>query len=556
MRVGVTGFSVVVMTYGVVQIGLASLVGLDRAVEAPALPFGVALGALVVTTVGGAIFLGSRLSRSIRQATSAMRALSEGNFEGRLALAPIRELDELSASFNAMAAKLQASTERLVHQAYHDPLTGLPNRALFMSRLSAALRGASGPPGGVAVIFVDIDRFKVLNDTLGHSVGDTLLRVLSDRLLAVAGRGTVVARLGGDEFTLLVQSHSAEAHAVEIAERICQQLSRAFSIAGHELFVTASIGISVNEAGGAAITELLRRADVALYRAKSGGRARWELYHSSLDVVSVEQLDLDTALRRAVERQQLLLHYQPEVDLATGAITGTEALLRWDHPHRGILSPADFIALAEETGEIIHIGQWVLAEACRQAVSFSERAPRLPGGLVVSVNISPSEFRLPGLAGRVAGVLRDTGLPGRQLKLELTETVLMEDVPAAIETLNALRQLGVRLAIDDFGTGYSSLSYLQCFPVDTIKIDRSFVGAIGRDHRTEAIVTAIVDLGRALSMDATAEGIEHPAQLRFLRQTGCARGQGHYFAPPLAAAAFEQLLRESGARGGRLYEVA
>ncbi|MEX2081891.1 MAG: GGDEF domain-containing phosphodiesterase, partial [Dehalococcoidia bacterium] len=314
-----------------------------------------------------------------------------------------------------------------------------------------------------------------------------------------------------------------------------------FSVDNHELFASVSVGIAVSIPTDVTIADLLRRADVALYRSKADGKARFTLYHSGLDDVSIDRLDLDTALRRAVERGQLLLHYQPEIDLETGRVIGVEALLRWDHPHRGILSPIDFISLAEETGEIVNIGKWVLEESCRQAVILNAAAG--PGAdLVMAVNISAAEFREPDLVRRVEDILAETGLPAGNLKLEITESVLMDNLQAAMGVLGQLKLLGVRVAIDDFGTGYSSLSYLKQLPVDTLKIDQSFIADLGRDDRSPSIVGAIVRLGEGLKLEVTAEGIETAEQLDFVRRLGCGRGQGNYFSLPVDSETIVELL--------------
>lgn len=490
-----------------------------------------------------AMLLVRGLARPMRAQLAAMNLMAEGEMEIRLDTRhQIRELGTFASSFNRMAEAVQESTDTLVHRAFHDPLTGLPNRALFLSGFTRAL--ATGQRARrVAVMFMDVDRFKFLNDTLGHGVGDQLLSVLSQRLVGAA-EGQMVARLGGDEFTVLVQSTNAELTALRIADRITQAFARPFSLAGQELFVTTSIGIAVSGPQDRTSTELLRKADIALYRAKAEGRARYVLFQPGQDTVSAEQFDLDNALRRSVERNELLLHYQPLVDLRTGNIAAVEALLRWDHPHRGILSPATFISIAEETGEIIRIGQWVLEEACRQTVEFQRQRPHLP--LTVCVNISAAEFRQRGLVGRVKAVLDQSGLPPAQLKLELTESVLIEDIPATLETLGDLKALGVGLAIDDFGTGYSSLSYLQRLPVDTLKVDQSFIARLGVDPASGPVLRAIVEMGNALKMTVVAEGIENAWQWDFLSDIGCKLGQGHLFREAVDAEEFSTLVAAHG----------
>jgi len=442
----------------------------------------------------------------------------------------VNEILAVARSANAVARHFREANALLVHKAFHDPLTGLPNRALFMNRIQHALTAAAASRNDrVAVLFFDLDRFKVLNDTLGHVAGDQLLVMLSRRLTTLVKDSRMLARIAGDEFILLLQGRNVESETFAVAEQVANLLRRPLVIDGRELFVTASIGIAIAGDGEASGTELLRKADIALYRAKATGRARHVLYDPQIDMVSVDRIDLDTDLRRAVERRQLLLYYQPEVDLSTGAITGMEALLRWDHPHRGILSPSDFISLAEETGEIVNIGQWVLEEACRSAAGLNRRFAGDGGGFLMSLNLSGAEFWQEGLADSVRAALNRSGLDPRNLRLEITESVLMDHLPSAYHTLAELKNVGVKLAIDDFGTGYSSFSYLQRLPVDTLKIDQSFVRSLGRDERSLPIVGAIVQLGRALDMDVTAEGIETRWQLDCLREVGCGFGQGHYF---------------------------
>ncbi|MCO5201906.1 MAG: EAL domain-containing protein [Chloroflexi bacterium] len=478
------------------------------------------------------------VARPLRAAAAVIEAASDGELDGRLPPARLREIQAVAHAFNRMADSVQESTDSLVYRAFHDPLTGLPNRALFLSGFTRALAGARRA-NRVAVMFLDVDRFKYLNDSLGHGVGDQLLSAFSQRVVGAAD-GHMVARLGGDEFTVLVQSANAQGAALRIAERVMYALRRPFSLSGQEMFVTSSIGIAVSTEVDRTTTELLRKADIALYRAKAEGRSRFVLFTPELDAIPSEQFDLDNALRRSVERHELLLHYQPLIDLRTGDITGMEALLRWDHPHRGILSPATFISIAEETGEIIRIGQWVLEEACRRTVEFQRLRPDYP--LTVCVNISAAEFRQRDLPRRIARVLQATGLPPRQLKLELTESVLIQDIPSTLEMLGELRDLGVGLAIDDFGTGYSSLSYLQRLPVDTLKVDQSFIARLGVDATSGPVLRAIVEMGNALKMNVVAEGIENRWQWDFLADIGCRQGQGHFFTPPVEATDFGRLL--------------
>lgn len=496
---------------------------------------------LVLAGVGLAIFH-RKVARPLRHLARVIRGAAEGEFEGTAAPSPVAEIDAIASALNQMSGAIQESTDSLVHRAYHDPLTGLPNRALFLSGFTRALAGPQRT-NRVAVLFLDVDRFKYLNDTLGHGVGDQLLSVFSQRLVGAA-EGQMVARLGGDEFTVLIQSTNAQTTALRIAERIMHSLRRPFSLSGHEMFVTSSIGIAVSTSADRTSTELLRRADIALYRAKGEGRSRYVLFSPDLDAIPAEQFDLDNALRRSVERQELLLHFQPIVDLRSGDISGMEALLRWDHPHRGILSPATFISIAEETGEIVRIGQWVLEEACRRTVEFQRARPMYP--LTVCVNISAAEFRQRDLPRRIAKVLEQTGLPAKQLKLELTESFLIQDIPVTLEMLGELRELGVGLAIDDFGTGYSSLSYLQRLPIDTLKVDQSFIARLGVDATSGPVLRAIVEMGNALKMNVVAEGIENSWQWDFLYGIGCKQGQGHLFKAAVDAAEFARLVAAHG----------
>ncbi|MCL6644036.1 MAG: EAL domain-containing protein [Dehalococcoidia bacterium] len=479
--------------------------------------------------------------RAVRRPLAAIRyALQQartGDLDVQMPGSAVREIDELVTDLQRSLASLQASTDSLIYRAFHDPLTELPNRAMFLNAFARAL-SEERLPNRVAILFLDVDRFKYLNDTLGHGVGDQLLSVLAQRLVSAA-EGHMVARLGGDEFTVLLCGEGAGAEAVRVARWVLQSLRRPFSVAGREMFVTSSIGIAINGPEDRTTTELLRKADVALYRAKAEGRARFVVYAAELDADPAERFDLDNGLRRAVERNELQLLYQPVVDLETGALVGMEALLRWNHPHRGVLSPATFIAVAEETGEIVRIGNWVLEEACREAARVRQLRPGLP--LTVSVNISAAEFRQADLAARVRRILEAAGLEPRTLQLELTESVLLHDTPATIASLEELQRLGVRLALDDFGTGYSSLSYLQRLPVDTLKVDQSFVGRLGADPVSGPLVRAIVEMGQALGMQVVAEGVETEWQLAYLREVGCHAGQGRLFAGPLEAEQFRRL---------------
>ena len=451
--------------------------------------------------------------------------------------APLRDGD--GEVVGVIGAALDVTDRRLAeaqlqHQAFHDALTGLPNRTLFLDRLEQALARAQRQQRGPGVLFLDLDRFKVVNDSLGHSVGDELLREAARRLAGLLRVGDTVARLGGDEFTVLLEEIHRVEDALRVAEAIADAFRQPFRVDGRELFVTTSIGVACSPAGSETAADLLRRADIAMYQAKSSGRSRAVAYDGAMDVRLVETLEVETDLRHALDRGELRLHYQPIVDIATGRTEGVEALVRWQHPERGLVPPSEFIPLAEETGLILPIGAWVLEEACHQmAIWLSERANDEP--LTVSVNLSARQLHEPGLLTLVNDVLARTGLPPAALQLELTESMIMQNVEATIATLHQLKRLGVGLAVDDFGTGYSSLSYLARFPVDVLKVDRAFVMTMTQEEGTAAIVEATVALAHALGMDVTAEGVELPEQLAWLRRLHCDNGQGYYFSRPAAA---------------------
>lgn len=421
--------------------------------------------------------------------------------------------------------------EQLRHDASHDKLTGLPNRAFFMRRTEETLQDtASGLP--CALLFIDFDRFKLINDSLGHLVGDQFLVAASRRLASAVRPGDVVARLGGDEFAILLPGVRSLAVATDVADRVQGVLQKAYELGGRRLFVTASVGIALGDSSYSRAEDLLRDADVAMYRAKEQGCARRELFDAGMRESALEQLQVETDLRLAVERQQLVLHYQPLVELETGRTVAFEALVRWNHPVRGLLYPADFIPVAEETGIILELGAWVVEAACRQARLWQTQYGDTPP---VSVNISSRQLIQPEFADWVGLTLDATGLSGERLKIEITETVLMEDSAGVARTLDSLRARGVRICLDDFGTGFSSLSYLQRFPIDQLKIDRAFVARIGADDANGAILKAIVNLAHTLGMEAVAEGVETPEQAEALRRLGCLLGQGHLFSPPLPA---------------------
>ncbi len=435
----------------------------------------------------------------------------------------------------------KAFQERLTHQAFHDALTNLPNRALFADRLGHALARAVRQQRAVAVLFLDLDRFKTINDSLGHEAGDQLLLAVTERLQACVRLEDTLSRLGGDEFTILLEDIQHVEQATDMAARILMALRDAFCIQGHEVVVSASIGIILSSSEHAEPTDLLRYADIAMYQAKHAGKARYVVFDQNMNAAAVDRLELEHDLRRAIERNEVQVYYQPIVDLATAQIVGLEALARWQHPQRGFIAPVQFIPLAEETGLIVPLGRCILEQACRQAQTWLAQHPQAQAW-ELSVNLSARQFRLPTLVEDIAHVLAETHLPPACLKLEITESVVMEAAEVAAITLHELKALGVHLAIDDFGTGYSSLSYLKRFPVDTLKIDRAFIAGLGLNPEDTAIVRAVTTLADSLGLSVVAEGVETAHGVAHLQELGCAFAQGYFFAKPLPATEVTPLL--------------
>ncbi len=441
--------------------------------------------------------------------------------------------------------------EQLAQQAFYDTLTGLPNRALFMDRLALAVTRARRRKSSMfSILFLDVDRFKDVNDSLGHLKGDLLLTAIARRLETCVRPGDTVARLGGDEFTILLDDMRDPEDAVQVATRILEQMGKPFVLDGRDVFATVSIGI----APGAQYErpeDLLRDADTAMYRAKERGKNCYEVFDSAMHHRAVARLQLETDLRKALERQEFRVYYQPIVSLMTDALVGFEALVRWQHPERGLVPPLEFLPLAEETGLILPIDLWVLREASRQTREWQRKFPAAKD-LRINVNLSTKQFSQVGLADRVRRVLNETGLDGRHLTLEITESAIMEESQALAEVFDQIRSLNVRLYLDDFGTGYSSLGYLHRFPIDSLKIHSSFVGQLGREEDDPGqLVRTITTLAENMSMGVVAEGVETGAQLQMLRDLRCQRVQGYYFSRPLAAAAAEELLAQGMAWNGR-----
>ena len=433
------------------------------------------------------------------------------------------------------------AAELIAHQARHDPLTTLPNRAMLLERLHGELARAARRRQPVFLLWLDLDDFKVVNDSLGHHAGDQLLQAIGECLRTCVRPGDTPARMGGDEFTVLLADIDDMAHAIDVADRIGRELRAPFRLAGREVTVRASVGIAESVPGATSAEELLRNADIAMYEAKKQGKGQHQVFIPGMDHAAWKRLELEAELRVALEHGQFELYYQPILDLDTGAVSDLEALVRWDHPTRGLLPPAEFIPLAEETGLIVPLGHWVLDQACRQLVTWSPDRHN-PAPLGVSVNLSPRQLRESELPGQVATVLASSGLDPGRLTLEITETSMIHDPDTTATTLGELRRLGVRVAVDDFGTGFATLGSLGHYPVDRLKIDRSFVHGLGRNAQDTATVHAIVAFARTLGLHLTAEGIETADQLDLLQTLGCEHGQGYYFAKPLQCGSVEPYL--------------
>lgn len=459
-----------------------------------------------------------------------------------LSRAPIKTMVRAKDVLAIMAARVSAEIEReksehqlreneghLEYLAYHDALTELPNRQLFRDRLQHAISMARMAKSQVAVLFLDLDRFKKINDSLGHEFGDQLLCEVAQRLTTCVRDMDTVARISGDEFGIVLDQISSVENVILVAEEIRRALDKVIEVDDYKLFLTASIGVSMYPQDGTTVVSLLKGADAAMHQAKQLGRDNYRFYTSGVNERANELLRLEGALRQAVEQNRLVVHYQPQVELETGRIFGVEALVRWLHPEQGMISPADFIPLAEETGLIVSIGEWVLRSACTQCQQWQDRGFE---PIRISVNMSARQFNQKNVVSMVEEVLTQTGLDPHCLDLEITESVLMDDVNRAIETMTQLHELGVQLSIDDFGTGYSSLAYLKRFPIDTLKIDKSFVSDVVTDSNDAAIATTIIDLARNMNLNVIAEGIEDESQRHFLYSHGCRYGQGYLFSKP------------------------
>jgi diguanylate cyclase (GGDEF)-like protein len=476
---------------------------------------------------------------------------------------------DLAGAFNDMAAHLEATqgklhernvelaqsvvmlehgmrqqkeaAERIEYLAFHDSLTALANRAHFSSLLKLTLERAKRTGGKFALLFIDLDRFKQINDTIGHETGDLLLQEVAQRLKTSLRASDVIARLGGDEFVVMIDSLKDDAQAETVARKIHDAIAKPFVTQGHELRVSASIGISRFVQDGADEQTLMKNADIAMYQAKGSGRNGFAFYSVELNRNSFERLAMETALRRAIDVEEFLLHYQPKQDLQSGTISGMEALLRWQHPDLGMVSPAQFIPIAEETGLIVPIGKWVLRKACQQYVAWSAEGM---GGLTLAVNLSPRQFADDNLLNDITATLAETRMQPRCLELEITEGAIMQDLAEGQQLMLALKAMGVRIAVDDFGTGYSSLATVKQFPIDTLKIDRAFVRDLGTDAGDRGITRAIIAMASTLNLRVVAEGVELAEQHDFLRENGCGEIQGYLFSRPLATQDFFHFVQE------------
>jgi diguanylate cyclase (GGDEF)-like protein len=476
----------------------------------------------------------AQAERAERERAEAEHARAEAErLRAEQAERHVEELNRYVDKLESAGRELEESREHFRHAAFHDALTGLPNRSLFTDHLRVALRRAHQNENYLfGVLFLDLDRFKNINDSLGHPCGDELLILVARRLESCIRQTDMVARFGGDEFAILLDAIQDSSDAMRVAEKVQQVISAPFKLSSHEAITTASIGVALSTSGYAEAEDIIRDADTAMYRAKDRGKARYEIFDTAMHTRAVTLLRLESDLRRALEKDELCVYYQPIVSLASGELHGFEALVRWQHPERGIISPDDFVPLAEETGLILPIGLRVLRDACHQLRKWQQYSVS-NRGLIMSVNLSGKQLTQPDLIARIEEALRESQIDPWHLKLEITETVVMENPELAAVTLAKLRGLGVRLSIDDFGTGYSSLSYLNRFPVDTLKIDRSFVTSMNEADENLQIVKTIITLAGNLGMQVVAEGVETEEQLEQLRSLKCQYAQGFYFSKPL-----------------------
>ncbi len=518
-----------------------------------------AMFVLLVLSIIVAVYLVRIVTHPINKLVNATRMIASGNLGYTIDHQGKDEFGELAAHFNSMSlslkdgyAKLQQeiaerrkSEKQHAYDAFHDALTGLPNRALFMDRLEHVITASHRRPGTpyYAVLFLDMDRFKVINDSLGHTIGDKVLIAVGHKLADCIRPGDTVARLGGDEFAILLENITELSHAIEVAERIKKKLSIPIDIKGHEVFASVSIGITLGTDEYERSEQVLRDADIAMYEAKGQGKSSYEIFDAKMHANIMDRMQLETDLRKAIELNEFTLYYQPIMNLKTQQLTGFEALVRWNHPKRGLIYPLEFIPLAEENNLIYPIGEWILREACRELKLLQTQHPTVPP-LTMSINISRKQFSREDLAEKLSGYLAEFGVDPHTLALEITESMIMQNVDVAVKTMKQLRTMGVQLHIDDFGTGHSSLSYLHQFPVNALKIDRSFINRLSADGTNNEIITSIISLAKSLNCDVIAEGVEMEHQLSNIQELRCGYGQGFLFARPMAFPAIENWIQK------------
>ena len=509
-------------------------------------------GTVAVTLIAGVVAarnLIKGIAQPVNTLVKATQMIASGDAGHTVDYQDKTELGELASHINAMSISLKNSytkledevaerkriEEKLTHDVFHDALTGLPNRTLFMDRLQHAITTSQRRAGTpfYAVLFCDIDRFKVINDSLGHLIGDQVLVMVARKLIDCVRPGDTVARLGGDEFAILLENISDPAHAIEVADRAKRSLSTPLSIKGNDIYPSLSIGIAIDTDWYERPEQPLRDADIAMYEAKDRGNASYEVFDAEMHANILNRMQLETDLRGAVDRKEFILYYQPIIDLKVQQLTGFEALVRWNHPTRGLIYPLEFIPLAEENGLINQIGEWILHEACRELKRIQVQYPHQPP-LTMSINISSKQFAHQDLVRMLSGFLAETEVDPHSIALEITESMIMENVDAAVETMNMLREMGIQIHIDDFGTGHSSLSYLHRFPINALKIDRSFISKLTADGSNKEIITSIISLANSLKVDVIAEGVEMEHQLSNIRKMECGYCQGFLLARPLA----------------------
>jgi diguanylate cyclase (GGDEF)-like protein len=517
----------------------------DEAKERTLVTFGLLAAMVTAFGIAVSVLFRNAVLRPLQGLEQAILRVNAGDEKQRAEVRAEDEIGMVSKAFNGLLDQQEEHRRQLQYLAYHDVLTGLPNQLLVKDRLFQAIAFAERGGNRVALLFLDLDNFKTINDSLGHPVGDALLRAVAERMVGCLRDTDTLARQGGDEFLVILADVQTSDDIAAIAEKLLERLAVPFQIDGHELSTSASIGIAIHPDDSREFDTLLKKADTALYEAKAAGRNTYRFFTERMNVEASEYLQVRSGLRRALENREFALHYQPQVDLATGAVVGAEALIRWHHPQQGWIPPARFIPIAEDSGQIVAIGEWVLREACRQVAEW--RAGGLPE-LTVAVNLSGVQFKRGNVERSVLAALQEFDLPAHLIELELTESILIRDTESVLATVRRLKDLGVRLSIDDFGTGYSSLSYLKRFNVDKLKIDQSFVRDFTTDADDAAIVRAIIEMARSLNLRTVAEGVETALVRDQLAACRCDEAQGYYFArplPPAEFAAYRQSARDS-----------